>query len=54
MDTVGKTDSKSLNQTAKRPPITGFDLTKSKETLGYTPHSFEEGIAHMEGQLANK
>lgn len=44
-DCVTKIDSLSLNQPAKRPPITGFDLTKSKKNLGYNPHSFEEGIA---------
>jgi len=51
METVGKTDSTSLNQTAKRPPITGFDLTKAITDLNYAPHSFEEGIALMEEQL---
>lgn len=54
METVGRTDSTSLNQAAKRPPITGFDLTKSRKELGYEPHSFEEGIGLMEGQLDNK
>ncbi|MBI1306222.1 MAG: sugar nucleotide-binding protein [Bacteroidetes bacterium] len=37
-------NSESLNQPAKRPPVTGFDLTKSREILGYNPHSFDEGI----------
>jgi len=43
--------SKSLNQAAVRPPITGFDLSKSSRVLGYTPHSFEEGIGVLMGQL---
>lgn len=51
MDTVGKTNSESLNQAAKRPPITGFDLSKSMRELNYAPHSFEEGIALMEKQI---
>lgn len=44
--------SETLNQAAKRPPITGFDLTKSKNVLGYNPHSFEEGIALLMEQLS--
>lgn len=48
---VQRTDSSGLNQPAKRPPRTGFDLTKSRSTLGYNPHSFEEGLAILEEQL---
>lgn len=43
--------SESLNQAAKRPPLTGFDLSKSRRVLGYSPHSFEEGIGVLIGQL---
>lgn len=42
----------ALNQAAKRPPITGFDLTKSKKELGYSPVSFEEGLALVTEELA--
>ncbi len=41
---VKRVKSTSLKQPAKRPPITGFDLTKSREMLGYDPHTFEEGM----------
>jgi dTDP-4-dehydrorhamnose reductase len=51
MEMVSKISSESLNQDAKRPPITGFDLTKSKKQLGYNPRSFDEGIAIIEQQL---
>lgn len=44
--------STTLNQAAKRPPITGFILDKARKDLGYNPHSFTEGIALMEKQLA--
>ncbi len=44
-ENVKKIDSKSLGQPAKRPPITGFDLTKSRQVLSYEPRSFEEGIS---------
>jgi len=36
--------SSTLNQPAKRPPLTGFDLTKSKTELGYNPKTIEETI----------
>lgn len=48
---VNRTDSSGLNQPAKRPPRTGFDLTKSRSLLGYNPRSFEEGLAILETQL---
>ncbi len=51
MENVSKIDSKSLNQPAKRPPITGFDLSKSRQVLGYDPHSFDEGIEIIYNQF---
>ncbi|MFN5318151.1 MAG: SDR family oxidoreductase [Bacteroidia bacterium] len=48
---VQRSDSASLNQPAKRPPRTGFDLSKSRRILGYNPHSFEEGLAILQHQL---
>ena len=41
---IEKTTSESLNQAAKRPPITGFDLTKAKNDLGYAPKTLEESL----------
>lgn len=41
----------TLNQTAKRPPKTGFILNKAINDLGYNPHSFEEGLAIITKQL---
>ncbi len=46
--------SATLNQAAKRPPVTGFDLTKAKEVLGYNPLSFEEGLEQLEKELTNQ
>lgn len=43
--------SETLNQPAKRPPVTGFILDKARRELGYNPHSFVEGITIMEKQL---
>jgi dTDP-4-dehydrorhamnose reductase len=42
--TLVRTDSSTLNQPAKRPPKTGFDLTKSRNELGYNPKTLEETL----------
>ena len=39
-----KTDSLSLNQKAKRPPKTGFDLQKAQAELSYKPKTLEETL----------
>ncbi len=44
MEKVNKISSESLNQPAKRPPRTGFDLTKAKLLLGYEPKSIQETL----------
>lgn len=43
--------SDTLNQTAKRPPRTGFILDKPIKELGYDPVSFEEGLAIVSQEL---
>jgi dTDP-4-dehydrorhamnose reductase len=43
--------SEGIKQPAKRPPITGFILTKAINELGYNPHSFDEGLAILNQQL---
>jgi dTDP-4-dehydrorhamnose reductase len=45
MDAVTRVDSTTLNQPAKRPPRTGFDITKAKTELGFKPHTFSEALA---------
>lgn len=46
-DSITKTDSSTLNQPAKRPPKTGFDLTKAKNELRYNPKTLEETLAFL-------
>lgn len=46
-EAVQEVDSSTLDQPAKRPPITGLDISKAARELGYAPHSFEEGLALM-------
>jgi dTDP-4-dehydrorhamnose reductase len=41
----------TLNQTAKRPPKTGFVLDKAIRELGYDPATFEEGLAIVSQEL---
>lgn len=48
---IEEISSKELNQSAKRPPKTGFLLEKAISTLGYDPHSFEEGMNILDEQL---
>jgi len=45
------TSSAKFIQPAKRPMKTGFIIDKAKNTLGYEPHSFDEGLGIMAAQL---
>jgi dTDP-4-dehydrorhamnose reductase len=47
-------DSSTFTQPARRPPKTGFVITKAKTQLGYQPHSFTEGLALIRDQLAKR
>lgn len=49
---LNRSDSSTLNQPAKRPPITGFNINKARTVLGYEPHSFEEGLELVKQQLS--
>lgn len=50
-DKLNRSTSAGINQAAKRPPKTGFILDKAYRELDYKPHSFEEGLAVLDGQL---
>lgn len=39
--------SSTLNQKAKRPPKTGFDVTKARKVLGYNPLTFEQSLSQL-------
>lgn len=41
-DLIQPIKSSTLNQKAQRPPKTGFDLSKAKKELGYSPKTLEE------------
>jgi dTDP-4-dehydrorhamnose reductase len=46
--------SSTLNQAAKRPPKTGFDLTKSRELLGYNPKKMNETLDELMIELEKR
>lgn len=48
---IHEIDSTTLNQTAKRPPKTGFIILKAQTELGYKPHTLAEGLQIVEKQL---
>jgi dTDP-4-dehydrorhamnose reductase len=53
-DNLNKISTATLNQKAGRPPKTGFILDKSRNELGYNPHSFEECLTIIDEQLKTK
>lgn len=48
---IHEVSSETLKQTARRPARTGFILDKTIADLGYSPRSFEEGLAVVDQQL---
>lgn len=44
MSKVSRISSKELDQPAKRPPKTGFNLAKAKKELNYSPRTIEESL----------
>jgi len=48
---ISSSKSNVLNQPAKRPAVTGLDISKARKILGYEPHSLEEGLKALEVQL---
>ncbi|MBC3538430.1 SDR family oxidoreductase [Rufibacter sediminis] len=48
---IEEVDGSIFSQPAKRPPRTGFDITKAKTQLGYQPRTFKESIAIVAEQI---
>ena len=53
-ENVIQISSSTLNQAAKRPPKTGFDLTKSRELLGYNPKKMNETLDELMIELEKR
>ncbi len=43
--------SQTFTQAARRPPRTGFRITKAEREVGYRPHTFAEGLALVQQQI---
>lgn len=52
-ENISPVSSSTLNQIAKRPPKTGFDLTKAKTLLNYEPISIEESLKLLDLELSD-
>jgi dTDP-4-dehydrorhamnose reductase len=52
-ENMNRISTVTLNQTAGRPPKTGFILDKANKELGYHPHSFKECLTIIDKQLNN-
>ncbi len=48
---IKQASAATFTQPAKRPPRTGFNISKAVQELGYNPHSFLEGIKILATQL---
>jgi len=48
---IHATNSATLNQPAKRPPITGFIIDKAIHDLGYSPTPFSESLKLLDTQM---
>jgi len=51
---IVRANSSNFSQPAKRPAKTGFVIDKAEAELGYSPHSFEEGIDILAHQIQHK
>lgn len=50
-DLIKPISSDTLNQRAKRPPKTGFDLTKTRKELDFHPKTFKEDLHRFKETL---
>jgi len=48
---IRKVDASTFTQPARRPPHTGFDISKAEKDLSFAPHTFQEGIAVVAAQI---
>jgi len=44
---IEKTDANRFSQPAKRPPKTGFDISKARNVLGYVPTPFKDALREI-------
>ena len=49
---IKEANASNFSQPARRPPATGFIITKAETELGFKPHNCSEGIAVVASQLS--
>lgn len=49
---IQEVDGSTFTQAGKRPPKTGFNINKAKESLGFRPTSFTDGLKLVAQQLS--
>ena len=54
LQNIQRINSKILDQKAKRPKFTGFELTKAKKKFNYSPKTFKESLSIIETQIKMK
>lgn len=50
-DLITPVDASTFTQPGRRPPKTGFDISKARRILGFKPKSFKEGLVIVKSQL---
>ncbi len=50
---ISSTNASEFKEVGKRPPKTGFNISKARETLNFKPVALEEGLKLMKSQLEN-
>lgn len=48
---ISPISSLHLNQVGKRPPKTGFNITKANKELGYIPASINDGLLYLKNKM---
>ena len=51
LQNIQRINSKILDQKAKRPKFTGFELTKAMKKFNYSPKTFKESLSIIENQI---
>lgn len=49
---ISRTDGSKFSQAAQRPAETGLIIEKAKSELGFTPHTFREGVKSLQRQFS--
>ncbi len=51
---ISSTNASEFIEIGKRPPKTGFNITKAQTDLGFQPHSLADGLKMLSSQMKHK